>query len=92
MGPESREFGSFGTLAAFLVGEELARCGDQRPGKSVATVKMAWMRESTILISRQCMSVAERVIGLAFSGGLSDIKFTTKCLLGNVPPTKVYDF
>ena len=35
---------------------------------------------------------AERVIGLAFSGrDLSGIKFTTKCLLGNVPAEDVYD-
>ena len=96
MRPESREFGSFGSVSSLtLGGGRIGQVwGSTTREEAIATVKMALDEgiNHFDLAPMYGRGEAERVIGLAFSGvGLSDIKFTTKCLLGNVPPTEVYD-
>ena len=96
MGPESREFGSFGNVSSLtLGGGGIGQVwGSTTREEAIATVKMALDQgiNHFDLAPMYGRGEAERVIGLAFSGvGLSDIKFTTKCLLGNVLPTEVYD-
>tara|TARA_B100000674_G_scaffold498818_1_gene539669 strand:- start:3147 stop:4130 length:984 start_codon:yes stop_codon:yes gene_type:complete len=96
VGLKSREFGGFGTVSSLtLGGGGIGQVwGSTTREEAIATVKMAL--DGGInhfdLAPMYGRGEAERVIGLAFSGmGLSDIKFTTKCLLGNVPAADVYD-
>ena len=96
MGLESREFGSFGQVSSLtLGGGGIGQVwGSTTREEAIATVKLAVDEgiNHFDLAPMYGRGEAERVIGLAFSGlDLSGIKFTTKCLLGNVRPEDVYD-
>ena len=96
MGLESREFGSFGQVSSLtLGGGGIGQVwGSTTREEAIATVKLAVDEgiNHFDLAPMYGRGEAERVIGLAFSGrDLSGIKFTTKCLLGNVPAEDVYD-
>ena len=91
MGLESREFGSFGKVSSLtLGGGGIGQVwGSTTREEAIATVKLAVDEgiNHFDLAPMYGRGEAERVIGLAFSGlDLSAIKFTTKCLLGNVRP------
>ncbi len=96
MGLESREFGICDEISSLtLGGGGIGQVwGSTTREEAIATVKMGLDEgiNHFDLAPMYGRGEAERVIGLAFSGmDLSNIKFTTKCLLGNVPPRDVYE-
>ena len=94
MGPESREFGSFGSVSSLTLGRRnWPGWGSTTREEAIATVKMALDEgiNHFDLAPMYGRGEAESNRPCFFRGGTLGHQIYNKVLASNVPPTEVYD-